>query len=111
MVWLELRTQSNIYLPSWNFAESVWIPTHKKNGSNWPFWNLVNKVIKGDLVFHLRYVNNEKKFVGYSIAASDGYVTYELPTVSKHDWDFSNTYYKADLINFTPLEPTIRLED
>ena len=111
MIWLELRTQDNKYKKGWNFSESIWAPILKENGSRWPFWYLVNNVIKGDIIFHLKHVNGEPFFVGYSIAGTDGYITDSLPTDEKHLWDFSKEYFKVDLEHFQYLNPTIKLLD
>lgn len=111
MIWLELRTNSSTYDSGWNFSESVWAPTHKANGSKWPFWELVNRVVKGDIIFHLRYTDGSKQFVGYSIADTDGYVTDDLPLRGSHEWDFSGSFYKVDLTSFQPLYPPVELSD
>lgn len=111
MIWLELRTNNTTYYPGWNFSESVWAPTRKANGSRWPFWGLVNEVVKGDIIFHLRHIDNVKQFLGFSTAATDGYLTHSLPTGNPHDWDFSQAFYKVDLENFQPLEPIVDLSD
>jgi hypothetical protein len=111
MIWLELRTQDNKYKKGWNFSESIWAPTLKENGIKWPFWFLVNNVIKGDIIFHLKQHNNEMAFIGYSIASTDGYITNSLPTDEKHIWDFSNDFFRVDLENFQYLNPTIKLLD
>lgn len=111
MVWLELRTNNTVYNLGWNFSESVWAPTRKGNGSRWPFWGVVNEVVKGDIVFHLRHIDNAKQFLGFSIAATDGYLTHSLPTDDAHEWGFSQEFYKVDLENFQPLEPSVNLSD
>lgn len=111
MIWLELRTNNTVYNPGWNFSESVWAPTRKANGSRWPFWGLVNEVVKGDIIFHLRHIGNAKQFLGFSTAATDGYLTHILPTGNPHEWDFSQAFYKVDLENFQPLEPIVDLSD
>jgi len=111
MIWLELRTQDNKYKKGWNFSESIWAPTIKEDGKKWPFWFLVNNVIKGDIIFHLKKKNNERVFIGYSIASTDGYITDSLPTDEKHTWGFSKNFYKVDLENFQYLNPVIKLSD
>lgn len=111
MVWIELRTNNTAYNPGWNFSESIWAPTRKANGSRWPFWGLVNEVVKGDIIFHLRHIDNAKQFLGFSTAATDGYLTHSLPTGNPHEWNFSKSFYKVDLENFQPLEPIVDLSD
>jgi len=111
MIWLELRANSRTYDPGWNFTESVWAPTKKVNGSNWPFWNLVNQVVAGDIIFHLREINRDKVFTGYSIALTDGYTTQEKPTHDTHEWDFIDSYYRVDLNDYQPFAKPINLSD
>jgi hypothetical protein len=111
MVWLELRKNNENYDAGWNYTESVWAPTAKDNGAQWPFWNLIAQVKKGDIIFHLHYSNNKTRFEGVSTAESDGYITTRLPTRQGHLWDFSKVYHKVDLTDFQPLEPQIDLAD
>lgn len=110
MIWLELRANETTYTEGWNFIQSVWAPTKKENGGQWPFWNLIGQVVKGDLIFHLKETNNVKRFVGYSTAATDGYVT-QPPEINNHVWGFSQEFYKVDLCDFQELNPPIPLSD
>jgi len=111
MIWIELRTNSNTYSSGWNFSESVWAPTRTTDGKNWPFWSLIDRVVKGDLIFHLREIDKQKRFVGFSIASTDGYITSELPTTKPHMWDFSKTFFKVELTNFQEVKPAVKLSD
>lgn len=110
MIWLELRTNNTKYNEGWNLLESVWAPITKSNGVKWPFWGLVGNVIKGDIIFHLTKDSGKKRFLGYSVANTDGYLTYDKPN-NIHDWDFSKAFYKVDLIDFKPLYPSVELAD
>ncbi|MBO0936166.1 hypothetical protein J2I47_06370 [Fibrella sp. HMF5335] len=111
MIWLELRAHDAAYNPGWNSQESAWAPIHKKNGSSWPFWNLLSNVSKNDIVFHLQTFNNEKRFIGYSTASTDGYITSDLPSYEKHDWDFVDSFHKVELSDFKELKPYVLLSD
>jgi len=111
MIWLELRTNNKNYLSGWNFAESVWAPIKKANGSEWPFWSIVSHIVAGDIVFHLQEIKGKRFFTGYSTALTDGYITYENPALNRHAWDFSKAYYRADLANFQKLNPVVPLSD
>jgi len=111
MMWLELRKHDYKYNDGWNFTESVWAPTKKENGQKWPFWYLVNNVIKGDIIFHLKEIQNEKVFAGYSIAKTDGYITNNLPTDKEHLWDFSKDFFKVKLKDFKSFDPVVKLSD
>ncbi|NNT70925.1 hypothetical protein HKT18_01735 [Flavobacterium sp. IMCC34852] len=110
MIWLELRANNTIFDKGWNFKESVWAPTKKADGANWPFWNLVNDVTKGDLIFHIKENNGIKYFVGYSIAATDGYLT-KFTSSKNHIWSYTDEFYKVDLSDFEELNPIIPLND
>ncbi|VXB30760.1 conserved hypothetical protein [Flavobacterium sp. 9AF] len=110
MIYLELRVNEARFEEGWNFSESVWAPTKKANGSSWPYWSLVGKITKGDLIFHLRQVNGHKSFVGFSTAATDGYITKQGFT-DRHIWSYSNEFYKADLIDYQEFNPAIPLKE
>jgi hypothetical protein len=111
MIWLELRKQNIKYNTGWNTLESSWAPTRKENGSNWPFWNSINKVVAGDIIFHLVYRKKNIEFIGYSFAATDGYITFEKPTHEGHLWGCSESYFKVDLVNYKALLPSISLDN
>jgi hypothetical protein len=111
MSWLELRKGNADRGQGWNFGESVWAPVRKANGGSWPFWSLLNDVSRGDTVYHLRNLNGEKSFVGYSIAASNGYITDNRPSSTSHEWNYSQNFYRVDLTNFQRLNPIIPLLD
>lgn len=111
MTYLELRTNNTIYDLGWNITESIWAPITKENGDNWAFWRKVSEVIKGDLIFHIQQINSINYFIGYSFAATDGYVTNASPTTLTHGWSYSKEFYKADLQYFKELTPRIPVKD
>jgi putative restriction endonuclease len=111
MIWLELRVNQTKYDFGWNFSESVWAPTKKSNGHNWPYWYLVGDVIKGDIIFHISKVKGIKKFLGYSTALNDAYITNDNPSLTKHLWSFSESFYKVDLTDYTELNPAIPISE
>lgn len=111
MIWLELRKDIKTYDLGWNLTESVWAPTRKSDGKHWPFWDLIKQVERDDIVFHLHQEKDDTKFIGYSTATTDGYVTHSLPTKAIHQWDYVNTFYKVDLHNFQSIEPHIYLSN
>ena len=57
----------------WEFSTCLWAPTTKKIGGAWPFWTKVGHIEKGALILHLRGINPNAEFKGFSVAASDGY--------------------------------------
>lgn len=111
MIWLELRKNNKVYNEGWNFRESVWAPTEKDNGAQWPFWNLINDVKKNDLIVHLKHTNNGIMFTGYSYAKADAYVSHLSPTSEAHTWDFIDSYYKVDLMDNRKINPPVLLSD
>ncbi len=100
MVWLELRTNETNYNEGWNSTESVWAPMRKSNNYRWGYWEAVNSIAEGDIIIHIKSINNNNYFIGYSIASGNAYITHNLPTPNRFDWDFSRSFYKADLQDF-----------
>ena len=95
----------------WAFPDCVWAPSAKKKGKGtWPFWSKVLAIRKGDVVLHLRGVTPNANFVGYSIAASDGFET-ELRPPDPKEWAFAKTFLRANLENFTQFHNPINLVD
>ena len=111
MIWLELRKNNRRYNEGWNIIESAWAPTRKEDGAKWPFWYLINEVQKNDIIVHLRHINGVIVFTGYSYASSDSYITDSTPTNDSHEWDFIDSFYKVDLINYHEFNPHILLTD
>ena len=69
----------------WGFTKCLWAPAYKqgKQNSSWLFWNNILHVHKEDIVIHLRGKGHAAKFVGYSVAATDGHETLERPGLSR----------------------------
>ncbi|CAI2766320.1 HNH endonuclease [Flavobacterium collinsii] len=111
MIWIELRTNQTKYDSGWNFSESIWAPTKKNNGQNWPYWYLVDEVVKGDLIFHISKIKGIESFLGYSTALTDGYITNDNPSLTNHVWSYSKSFYKVDLTDYKELNPPIPLSD
>lgn len=42
---------------------------------------------------------------------SDGYITKENPTNNTHEWDFADSYYRANLTDYYKFAPFIKLSD
>lgn len=95
----------------WSYRTCLWSPTKKKKGrGGWPFWSKVLAVKEGDTVFHLRGKGKEAVFEGYSFALDDGYETAERPPLPGQ-WDYSDSFYRTNLIGFLPFAQPIRLAD
>ncbi len=95
---------------TWGFANCVWSPTRKENGSKWPFWSKVVEIRQGDVVIHLKGAQPNARFVGYSIAESDGFETNKRPP-KPGQWDFAPTFYRADLKDYVPFHTPVALSD
>ena len=79
IMWLEMSRDEEHGGPGWVFTECLWSPSHKKPSGKWPFWESLLSVRQGDIVFHLRGKTHFARFVGYSIADSNGYHTAQRP--------------------------------
>lgn len=56
-IWIEMSRDEEHGGDEWGFTKCIWAPTYKKSegkDKSWPFWDNVNKVKTGDIVFHLR---------------------------------------------------------
>lgn len=104
-MWVEMSRDEDHGGDEWGFTKCIWAPTYKKNDENktWPFWENVSKVRTGDIVFHLRGKGQDAKFVGFSIAKSDGHKTSERPQ-NPGSWAYCKSFYRAflsDYMNFS----------
>lgn len=93
---------------TWGFRSCVWAPTRKENGSDWPFWSKVLLIREGDTVVHLRGKGRKAAFVGYSVASGSGFETDSRPP-KPGEWDYSQSFYRADLAQFTAFHKPIDL--
>jgi hypothetical protein len=110
MTYLEMSRDKDHGGGAWGFTNCLWAPIKKKGGIEWPFWNKVLQVCEGDLVLHLRGITPNAYFVGYSLAASDGFQTSRRPP-SPGEWNFAEAFYRADLTGFVPLHQPFNLTD
>ncbi len=109
MIYLEMSRDETHGGGTWSFPNCVWAPTHKKGGGAWPFWSKVFQIREGDTVLHLRGITPNARFVGYSRASGDGFETTRSPPEPK-DWEFANSFYRADLADFTPFHQPVNLD-
>ena len=110
MTYLEMSRDADHGGGTWGFTNCLWAPTKKEGGGNWPFWNKVSSVRKGDLVLHLSGVTPNAYFVGYSVAASDGFQTSRRPP-NPGEWNYAEFFYRADLAGFTPFHQPVNLSN
>jgi hypothetical protein len=110
MIYLEMSRSKDHGGDTWGFGNCLWSPTRKKNGQKWIFWTKVSEVRRGDLVLHLVGKPPKANFVGYSVAAGDGFQTTRRPP-RPGQWNFATTFYRADLANYTPFHRPINLTD
>jgi putative restriction endonuclease len=108
MLFLEMSRDKDHGGGQWGFLSCLWAPTKKTDESAWPYWSKLLRVQGGDLVLHLRGIPPDANFVGYSEAASNGYVTEERPP-QPGAWGYSKDFYRVDLRDFVPLATPINL--
>lgn len=109
MLWLEMSRDPIHGGETWGFTECLWAPSRKGNGARWPFWELLLRVKKDDLIIHLRG-ERAPEFVGFSIAAENGYETTRRPPMPEQ-WGFAKTFFRAALKDYTPFKNPISLAD
>ncbi len=107
-MWLEMSRDEEHGGEGWSFTECLWSPTHKKPKGRWAFYESLSKIRRGDLVMHLRGIRHAAQFVGFSIAASDGYKTIERPKILK-EWGYAESFYRVDLSGFCLFQDPINL--
>jgi putative restriction endonuclease len=115
MLWLEMSRDITHGGGSWSFTRSLWSPTRKRSPdgnarSRWSFWETVRMVQAGDPVLHLRGMDEDAAFVGFSTAATDGFETPERPP-DPGEWDYAATFYRVLLKDYVAFPQALRLND
>lgn len=112
-MWIEMSRDITHGGDKWEFGKCIWAPTYKKGakkGQKWLFWDNVQKVREGDIVFHLLGKGEKAYFVGYSIVEIDGHETKERPPVPG-EWGYCEIFYRAFLKEFVEFKVPINLYD
>lgn len=109
MPWLEMSRDADHGGRGWEFGTCLWSPTERKGGGRWGYWDLMQRVERGDVVFHLRG-KAKPQFVGHSIADADCYKTTERPP-KPGAWDHAESFYRIPLRDYCPLESPVKLAD
>jgi len=109
-LYLEMSRDEDHGGGSWGFSKCIWAPTIKEDGSSWPFWTKVSDVKKGDIIIHLKGIAPHAYFVGFSTAASNGYISNGRPPLPK-GWEHSPSFFRADLTNFIPFSNPLNLSE
>jgi putative restriction endonuclease len=110
-MWIEMSRDEEHGGDEWGFTKCIWAPTYKKSEGEdklWLFWDNVNKVKTGDIVFHLRGKGQKAEFVGCSIAKTDGHETLERP-LSPGSWAYCKSFYRAFLSDYMKFNKSINL--
>jgi putative restriction endonuclease len=94
----------------WGFPMCLWVPTRKRDDTQWVFWSKILDVRTDDVVLHLRSIPPHASFIGYSIARSDGYEATQRPP-NAGPWSYAQTFYRADLDQYTAFSQPIKLAD
>ena len=111
MIWLEMSREEKHGGGEWSFQKCIWAPSHKKGTNNkWLFWENILNVRKNDIVIHLRGKGEEAAFIGFSNVISDGYETKDRPPHAGV-WEYAESFYRADLSDFTKFEFPRKLKD
>ena len=111
MIYLEMSKDKIHGGENWEFQTCIWAPTKKRgSGYAWPFWSKILLVRKDDLIIHLRGDRPRAEIVGYSVASGSGFETDDRPP-KPDEWGFSDRFYRANLISFTPLHQKLNLDD
>lgn len=108
MIFLEMSRVETHGGGTWAFPNCIWSPSEKESGGKWPFWEKVLAVKEGDIVIHLRGIQPNAQFVGFSRAAGDGFVTTKRPP-DAGAWSFASAFHRADLTDYTPFHTPIDL--
>lgn len=108
MIFLEMSRVETHGGGTWAFPNCIWSPSEKEKGGKWPFWEKVLAVKEQDTVIHLRGVQPNAHFVGFSRAAGNGFVTTKRPP-DAGAWSFASTFHRADLTDYTPFHTPINL--
>lgn len=110
MAFLEMARNPAHGGRGWAFTDCVWSPTRKRDGREWPFWKKILDIEEGDIVLHLRGVPPNAAFVGYSVASGDGYKSDQRPP-DPGEWNFAESFFRADLSGFSPFAAPVLLKD
>ena len=95
---------------SWDFPNCVWAPTLRTDGISSGYWKTILEVKKGDIIFHLKGKHPNAKFVGFSVAKSDGYET-EIRPPNPENWSYAEIFFRADLEQYIPFPKEVRLSN
>lgn len=113
MMWIEMSKDKTHGGSGWEFTKCLWAPAYKLVGKtnkhvNWAYWNCIKDVRAGDIVLHLRGDKNPK-FVGQSIAETDGFETIIKPPDAGPNWDYAERFYRVNLKDYVPFKQEINL--
>ncbi|WP_147385166.1 HNH endonuclease [Paenibacillus thiaminolyticus] len=111
MIWVEMSKDETHGGGEWGFTKCLWSPAYKLvNGTRrlWAYWDSLMRVREGDIILHLRGDSNSK-FLGHSIADSDGFITTFRPPTPGSNWEYADTFYRVNLKNYEPFDQTIEL--
>jgi hypothetical protein len=110
MLWLEMSRDETHGGGSWGFGQCLWSPSRKTDGTRWSFWETLLDVKVGDPILHLRGKGNSAAFVGFSVAAADGFATEDRPP-APGEWGYADTFYRVPLQEFTLLSSPVLLRE
>ena len=92
----------------WGFSEALWSPSRDISGEKSGYREKMLDIEAGDYVFHLLGDENPK-FVGYSIAAADGFETSQRPP-SPGTYIYATSFYKVPLSDYQSFVEPIDMQ-
>lgn len=109
MAWPEMSRNTTHGGSCWEFGTCLWLPTQRKSGGRWGYWDLMQQVRKDDVVLHLRG-KSSPQVVGHSVADANCYRTTQRPP-EPGAWDHAIEYFLVPLRDCCPLERPIALRN
>jgi putative restriction endonuclease len=104
MAWLEMTRDPKDRPRGWGVGECLWSPRRNEIGRPWAFWETMQQVQPGDVVFHLCGRWPETVFTGFSTAAG--------PCVwLENGPNGPGGLYRVDLADYAPLETPLKLRN
>lgn len=104
MAWLEMSRDPQSRPEGWRLGECLWSPQRKDNGARWAFWQTMQQVEPGDVVFHLTGKSPRAQFIGFSTADSPCILLEQGPHGPV-------PLFRVELKDFTPFDKPALLTD
>jgi hypothetical protein len=115
MIWLEV-SRDVIHgditgLGSWSFGKCLWSPTSKTNREKSGFWEPLQDVQAGDVIFHVRWIQRQPAIVGFSSADTDGIIERIERPPNPGKWAYARSFYRVILKDYVDFPKPLFLRD